>query len=76
MPWGSTPPASAAAADRPGDPGRTAGVGIRAQGYDTSVMVDVVAVLVLLLMAADVFRMLFLDDEPQRDPARRDRSRR
>jgi hypothetical protein len=39
-------------------------------------MVDVVAVLVLLLMAADVFRMLFLDDEPQRDPARRDDSRR
>jgi hypothetical protein len=27
---------------------------------------DVVAVLVLVLMAADVFRMLFVDTEPQR----------
>lgn len=34
-------------------------------------MVDVVAVLVLVLMAADVFRMVFVDTEPQRDPARR-----
>jgi hypothetical protein len=38
-------------------------------------LVDVVAVLVLLLMAADVFRMLFIDTEPQRDPVRRDDSR-
>jgi hypothetical protein len=36
--------------------------------------VDVVAALVLLLMAADVFRMLFVDTEPQRDPARRNGS--
>ena len=28
-------------------------------------LVDVVAVLVLVLMAADVFRMLFIDTEPQ-----------
>ena len=37
-------------------------------------LVDVVAVLVLLLMAADVFRMLFIDTEPQADPARRNDS--
>lgn len=35
-------------------------------------LVDVVAVLVLLLMAGDVFRMLFIDTEPHRDPVRRD----
>jgi hypothetical protein len=29
-------------------------------------LVDVVAVLVLVLMAADVFRMLFIDTEPER----------
>jgi hypothetical protein len=33
--------------------------------------VDLVAVLVLVLMAADVFRMLFIDTEPRRDPVRR-----
>ena len=33
--------------------------------------VDVVAVLVLVLMGADVFRMLFVDTEPRHDPARR-----
>jgi hypothetical protein len=38
------------------------------------VLVDVVAVLVLVLMAADVFRMLFVDTEPQRYPVRRDDS--
>jgi hypothetical protein len=37
-------------------------------------LVDVVAVLVLLLMAGDVFRMLFVDTEPQRDRVRRDDS--
>jgi hypothetical protein len=37
-------------------------------------MVDLVAVLVLALMAADVFRMLFVDNEPQRHPVRRDES--
>jgi hypothetical protein len=31
------------------------------------VLVDVVAVLVLLLMAGDVARMLFVDDEPHRE---------
>jgi hypothetical protein len=72
MPSGSTPPASAAAADRPADPGRTAGVESRAQGYDENMLVDVVAVLVLVLMAADVFRMLFVDTEPERNPVRRD----
>jgi hypothetical protein len=36
--------------------------------------VDLVAVLVLMLMAADVFRMLFIDTEPQRDPVRRNDS--
>jgi hypothetical protein len=35
------------------------------------VVVDVVAALVLVLMAADVFRMLFVDTEPQRDAVRR-----
>lgn len=35
-------------------------------------LVDVVAVLVLLLMAADVFRMLYIDTELERDPVRRD----
>jgi hypothetical protein len=34
------------------------------------VLVDVVAVLVLVLMAVDVCRMLFVDTEPRR-PARR-----
>ena len=33
--------------------------------------VEVVAVLVLVLMAMDVFRMLFVDTESQRDPVRR-----
>ncbi len=36
--------------------------------------VDLVAALVLVLMAADVFRMLFIDTEPQRDPVRRNDS--
>ena len=43
----------------------------RAQGYDENMAVQVVAVLVLVLMAMDVFRMLFVDTEPQRDPVRR-----
>ena len=34
-------------------------------------LVEVVAVLVLVLMTADVLRMLFVDTEPQRDPVRR-----
>jgi hypothetical protein len=34
-------------------------------------LVEVVAVLVLVLMGADVFRMVFLDTEPRRDPVRR-----
>jgi hypothetical protein len=37
-------------------------------------LVDVVAVLVLVLMAADVFRMLFVDTEPPGDPTRRNDS--
>ena len=37
-------------------------------------LVDVVAVLVLLLMAGDVFRMLFIDTEPQHEHARRNDS--
>ena len=37
-------------------------------------LVDVVAVLVLVLMAGDVFRMLFVDTEPRRDPVHRDGS--
>jgi hypothetical protein len=37
-------------------------------------LVDVVAVLVLVLMAADVYRMLFVDTEPRRDPDRRNGS--
>jgi hypothetical protein len=38
------------------------------------VAVDVVAALVLVLMAADVFRMLFVDTELQPDPVRRNDS--
>jgi hypothetical protein len=38
------------------------------------VAVDVVAALVLVLMAADVFRMLFVDTELQRDHVRRNDS--
>jgi hypothetical protein len=38
------------------------------------VEVEVVAVLVIVLMAADVYRMLFVDTEPHRDAARRDDS--
>jgi hypothetical protein len=34
-------------------------------------LVQVVAVLVLVLMLADIFRMLFADPEPQRAPVRR-----
>jgi hypothetical protein len=34
-------------------------------------LVQVVAVLVLVLMLADIFRMLFADPEPQREPVRR-----
>jgi hypothetical protein len=38
-------------------------------------LVDVVAVLVLVLMAADVYRMLFVDTQPpRRDAGRRDDS--
>jgi hypothetical protein len=37
-------------------------------------LVDVVAVLVLVLMAADVFRMVFIDTETQREPVRRNDS--
>jgi ATP adenylyltransferase len=51
---------------RPADSGRRVGVGKSAQGYDKHMLRDVVAVLVLVLMAADVFRMLFIDTEPQR----------
>jgi hypothetical protein len=38
------------------------------------VLVDVVAVLVIVLMAADVFRMLFVDTEPPHYSARRKNS--
>jgi hypothetical protein len=37
-------------------------------------LVEVVALLVLILMALDVLRMLFVDTEPERDPVRRDDS--
>ena len=40
-------------------------------GKTRGMLVDVVAVVVLLLMAGDVFRMLFIDTEPQRDRVRR-----
>jgi hypothetical protein len=40
------------------------------------VLVDVVAVLVMLLMLADVARMIFVDNESQRDPVRRQAPRR
>jgi hypothetical protein len=47
------------------------GVGGHVQRYDTNMLVQVVAVLVLVLMGADVLRMLFADPEPRRDPVRR-----
>jgi hypothetical protein len=53
----------------------TAGVAGHVRGYDENMLVDVVAVLVLLLMAADVARMLLVDDEPHGEPARRSASR-
>jgi hypothetical protein len=37
-------------------------------------LVEIVAVLVLLLMAGDIFRMLFVDTERHGDPVRRDNS--
>jgi hypothetical protein len=37
-------------------------------------LVDVVAAIVLLLMAGDVFRMLFVDTEPHGNPVRRNDS--
>jgi hypothetical protein len=37
-------------------------------------LVDVVAALVLVLMAGDVLRMLFVDPEPHGDPVRRNDS--
>lgn len=56
------PPARAAGADRPVEPGRTDGVEIGGLAYDECVVVDVVAAAVLLLMLADLARMLFVDD--------------
>jgi hypothetical protein len=50
------------AADGRGDPGRTDGAGPRAIAYDENVAVDVVAASVLILMLADLARMLFVDD--------------
>jgi hypothetical protein len=44
------------------------------KGMTRRMLVDVVAALVLVLMAADVFRMLFIDTEPHRDPVRRNDS--
>jgi len=43
-------------------PGRTAGAGAAAPRYHEYVSVGVVAMLVLLLMAADIARMLLSDD--------------
>jgi hypothetical protein len=40
----------------------------------SGMLVDVVAALVLLLMAGDVVRMLFVDAEPRGNPVRRDDS--
>jgi hypothetical protein len=51
------------AADRPGKPGRTAGAGLRALTYNERVVVDVVASVVLILMLADLARMLFVDED-------------
>jgi hypothetical protein len=53
----------AAGADRRVDPGRTAGARLGALAYDESVIVDVVAGAVLLLMIADLARMLFVEDD-------------
>ena len=44
------------------------------RGKTDLMLVEIVAVLVLLLMAGDVFRMLFVDTEPHGDPVRRDNS--
>jgi len=51
-------PAPAAAADRPGDPGRTAGARPQRLSYVVTMARDVVAVLVMVLMIADIARML------------------
>jgi hypothetical protein len=50
------------AADRPGDPGRTAGAVECRRGYVEDMLIDVVAVVVMLLMLGDICRMLFADD--------------
>jgi hypothetical protein len=51
-------PAPAAAADRPGNPGRRAGARSRRLTYGVKMMRDVVAIVVLLLMFGDIARML------------------
>jgi hypothetical protein len=48
----------AAAADRPGDPGRTAGARARRLTYSVKMLRDVVAVVVMALMFGDIARML------------------
>jgi hypothetical protein len=53
----------AAAAERPGKPGRTDGAGLGFLSYDECVVVDVVAATVLVLMLADLARMLFVDSD-------------
>jgi hypothetical protein len=53
----------AAAADRRVDPGRTDGVASCTLAYEESVVVDVVAAVVLLLMLADLARMIFVDGD-------------
>ena len=40
----------------------------------SEMLVDVVATLVLLLLAGDIFRMLFVDTEPHGNPVRRNDS--
>jgi hypothetical protein len=54
-------PAPAAAADRRGRPGLTAGASGQTLTYVSSMMRDVVAVLVILLMFGDIARMLLAD---------------
>ena len=63
-------PVPAAAADRPGDPGRWAGARQRRLTYVVKMLRDVVAVVVMLLMSGDIARMLLAGRWPPPDARR------
>jgi hypothetical protein len=54
-------PARAAAADRPANPTPSAGAAGREDAYVVSMLRDVVAVLVIVLLFGDIARMLFAE---------------